>query len=142
MPDILHLLFVDDNPGDRELAREALGKGGTNIVLHTACDGLEALDFLRRKGNFKDAPRPHLVMLDINMPIRTGLETLKEIKEDTELKSIPVVVFSSSTAPIDLHLAYAYRANAYIVKPAELDDFLRTVRRIVAFWHTTAVVAA
>ncbi len=134
----LHILFVDDNPGDRDLAQEAFGETGLNVLLHTVCDGDEALAFLRREGQFKDAPRPVVVLLDLNMPKKDGLMTLKEIKADNDLRSIPVVIFSSSTAPNDLYMAYQQHANAYVIKPLELDGFLRVIQQVKMFWCTVA----
>ncbi len=134
----IHLLFADDNPGDRELAREALEHCAERVHLHTACDGAEALDFLRQFNKYKSAPRPDVVLLDINMPRMDGLETLKIIKNDIDLMTIPVVVFSSSTAPTDLQLAYALHANAYVIKPSGLGDFLRAVQEIEKFWGEVA----
>lgn len=136
----LHILFVDDNPGDRALARETIEESCPTTQMHTACDGEAALSFLRREGVHSNAPRPHLIILDFNMPRMDGIETLRVIKADHDLKAIPVIIFSSSTAPTDLYLAYGLQANAYVIKPSELEDFMRVIRQIELFWSKVATV--
>jgi len=134
-----HILFVDDNPGDRDLAREAMEENGS-LQFHTANDGEEAMKFLRQSGAFENTPRPHLIILDLNMPRKGGLEALNEIKTNEALSTIPVVIFSSSTAAEDLNQAYQANANAYVVKPSNLDGFLSVMREIKHFWQKVAAV--
>jgi CheY-like chemotaxis protein len=135
-----HILFVDDNPGDRGLAREAIEKNGMNIELHTVCDGEEALEFLRREDRYANAPRPRVIVLDLNMPRMDGIATLKAIKTDHELMTIPVIIFSSSSAPSDLQLAYGLHANAYVIRPMEFEEFTAFIRQIETFWCNVATV--
>jgi CheY-like chemotaxis protein len=138
MSEVQHILFVDDNPGDRDLAREILEINAPDIALHTANDGEEAMDFLQRRKVHAAAPRPSVVLLDLNMPRKDGLETLKEIKADMQLRSIPVVIFSSSSARSDLQLTYQSHANAYVIKPPSLEDYTRVIQEIGTYWCHTA----
>lgn len=131
-----HILFVDDNPGDLELVGEALKESGKGTELHVVSDGEEALRFLRRADPFAMAPRPKVVLLDLNMPRKDGIETLKDIRADDGLKDIPVVIFSSSMAPGDRREAELYKANDYIIKPADLVDFIRVIHTIETVWCT------
>jgi len=139
MNPLMRMLFVDDNPGDRDLAREALEQSG-GVQFYTACDGEEAMAFLRRCGAFENAPSPHVIMLDLNMPRKGGLDVLREIKADDVLRIIPVIIFSSSTAAGDLHQAYHASANAYVVKPSTLDGFMSAMQQIEHFWQKVATV--
>lgn len=134
----LHLLYVDDNPGDLDLAREALDESGLRTCFYAATDGEDALDFLHGRGRHPGTPRPHVIMLDLNMPRKNGIDTLREIKADAKFQSIPVVIFTSSTAPSDLHQAYGSYANAYVPKPSGLEDFLWVVQQIELFWSRVA----
>jgi CheY-like chemotaxis protein len=130
----IKVLIVEDNPGDVELAKEALRETSLTLDLHVAEDGAEALDFLRNEP--PDAPRTDLVLLDLNMPKVSGHEVLEEMKNDPDLRLIPVVVFTSSSAREDIEAAYDRYANCYITKPGDLDDLVDVVRAIEAFWLT------
>lgn len=133
----LELLLVEDNPGDVRLTREALKSGKIPTNLSVARDGVEAMEFLRRRGSFDSAPRPDLILLDLNLPRKSGREVLLEIKNDPELRRIPVLVMTTSRATQDINRAYSLNANCYITKPMELDEFLRIVRSIEEFWLKT-----
>jgi two-component system, chemotaxis family, response regulator Rcp1 len=130
----VELLLVEDNPGDVELTREALDEARVHNRLSVVGDGVEALAFLRRQGAHAAAPRPDLVLLDLNLPRKDGREVLAEIKRDPELRRIPVVVLTTSEAEKDVLGAYDLYASAYIVKPVDLDQFLSVVRSIEGFW--------
>ncbi|HEX8244751.1 MAG TPA: response regulator [Longimicrobium sp.] len=130
----VQLLLVEDSPGDVELTREALEEAKVANTLHVVSDGAEAMEFLRRQGRFADAVRPDLVLLDLNLPRKDGRQVLAEIKEDPELRRIPVVVLTTSQAEKDVLAAYQLHANAYIVKPVDLQQFLDVVRSVEGFW--------
>ena len=132
----VEILLVEDNPGDVDLTLEALEEARLRNNVHVAQDGIAALEFLRREGEYADAPRPDLVLLDLNMPRKDGREVLREIKEDASLRRIPVVVLTTSEAEQDILDAYEYRANAYIVKPVDFEQFFRTIRSLEDFWLT------
>lgn len=132
----IDILIVEDNPADIRLVQEILKKGKMLINLHAALDGVEAMEYLRMEGRYKDAIRPDLVLLDLNMPRKDGREVLEEIKSDEKLKSIPVVVMTISKAEEDILRSYNLHANAYIVKPIELNQFMNVVRSIEDFWLT------
>ncbi len=132
----VEVLLVEDNPGDVRLTREALKEGRIRSNLHVARDGVEALAFLRRRGEYAAAPRPDLILLDLNLPRKDGREVLTEIKEDAALRQIPVVVLTSSQAEEDICRAYDLHANCYITKPVDLDQFINVVRSIEDFWFT------
>lgn len=136
----LELLLVEDNPGDVRLTREALKSGEVAVNLNVARDGVEALDFLHRRGNFASAPVPDLILLDLNLPRKNGREVLSEIKSDPELRRIPVLVMTTSRADQDINRAYSLNANCYITKPMDLDEFLRIVRSIEDFWLKTVTL--
>jgi CheY-like chemotaxis protein len=131
---VVELLLVEDNAGDVELTREALGEAKVRNRLHVVPDGVEALAFLRRQGPYHAAPRPDLVLLDLNLPRMDGREVLAEIKDDPALRTIPTVVLTTSQAERDVLAAYRLHANAYIVKPVDLDQFLGVVRAVEGFW--------
>jgi CheY-like chemotaxis protein len=126
------LLLVEDNPADVRLAAELLRPGGTR--LHVVADGTEALAFLRRLGPWAGAPRPDLVLLDLNLPRRHGLEILQEIKADPTLVGIPIVVLTTSDSAADVERCYASGAAAYVVKPLGLAEFREVIRAIESFW--------
>jgi CheY-like chemotaxis protein len=128
------LLLVEDNDGDARLTREALKAGRLWTHLNVVRDGAEAMAYLRREGKFIAAARPHLILLDLNLPRKDGREVLQEIKSDDDLKRIPVVVVTSSTAEEDIHLAYGAHANCYIPKPENLNEFVAVVEAIEHFW--------
>jgi len=132
----IEVLLVEDNPGDVRLTREALKEGKVSNNLHVAPDGVEALAFLRREGNYADAVRPDLILLDLNLPRKGGREVLEEIKGDPALRHIPVVILTSSSAEQDIARAYDLHANCYISKPVDLDQFITVVRSIEDFWFT------
>jgi CheY-like chemotaxis protein len=137
-PRRLEILLVEDNPGDVVLVREALGDGPVNVGLSVAADGETALARLRRQGAFADAARPDLVLLDLNLPRQGGLEVLAAVKGDERLRRTPVVVFTSSEAERDVAAAYDLHANCYVIKSADLEQFLGVVKRVVEFWLTVA----
>jgi CheY-like chemotaxis protein len=130
----VELLLVEDNPGDVRLTIEALKEGKVINNLTVVKDGQEAIADLRRQGKYANAARPDLVLLDLNLPRKGGLEVLAEIKEDPDLKPIPVVVLTTSRAAQDVLRAYQLHANCYIVKPVDLDQFMSVVQAIKSFW--------
>jgi CheY-like chemotaxis protein len=134
------LLLVEDNPGDIRLTREALKNGQIHVNLSVVHDGVEAIDFLRHKGQFADAPTPDLMLLDLNLPRKNGREVLSEIKTDPDLKRIPVLIMTTSRAEQDVNRAYNLNANCYITKPMDLDEFLRIVKAIEDFWLKTVTL--
>jgi CheY-like chemotaxis protein len=136
MSDPIEILLVEDSPGDVRLTQEALREGKVRNHLHVAEDGVEALAFLRREGKYVDAVRPDLILLDLNLPKKDGREVLAEIKEDPDLKCIPVVVLTTSKDEADIARTYALHANCYITKPVDLDQFLQVVQTIEDFWLT------
>lgn len=130
----MDILLVEDNPGDARLAAEAFKEGRVPTRLHVVQDGIEAIAFLRREGPFDSAPRPDLVLLDLNLPRKDGREVLAEIKEDPQLRRIPVIVLTTSQAETDVNRAYELHANCYIVKPVDFDRFIDVVKGIEDFW--------
>jgi len=138
----IDVLLVEDNPGDVRLTQEALKEGRLEIELSVTPDGVEALEFLHQTGKYTDAPRPDLILLDLNLPRKSGREVLSEIKSDPELKNIPVLVMTTSTAEQDISRAYSLNANCYIAKPLELEDFIAVVQSIEDFWLTKASLPA
>jgi chemotaxis family two-component system response regulator Rcp1 len=132
------ILLVEDNESDVELVRHFLSSGPGAPQLLVAGDGVEAMQMLRRETPHQDAPRPDLILLDLNLPRKDGKEVLADVKQDPELKNIPVVVLSTSSAELDVTRVYQLHANCYVTKPAYLDDFARTVRGIEEFWLSTA----
>jgi len=136
----IEILMVEDNPGDVRLTVEALKEGKVRNNLHTVEDGVEALEFLRRKGRYAEAVRPDLILLDLNLPKKNGREVLAEIKEDPDLKRIPVVILTVSQAEQDIVKSYNLHANCYITKPVDLDQFLEMVKSIENFWLTVVML--
>jgi chemotaxis family two-component system response regulator Rcp1 len=132
----IEILLAEDNPGDVRLTVEALKDAKVHNNLHVAEDGVEAMVFLRREGEYADAPRPDLILLDLNLPKKDGREVLAEIKEDPDLRRIPVVILTVSQAEEDILRSYDLHANCYITKPVNLDQFLKVVRSIEEFWFT------
>lgn len=136
LPKPIEILLVEDNPGDVRLTIEALKENKINNNLHVAQDGIEAIDHLRRKGNYANMPRPDLILLDLNLPRKNGYEVLEEIKSDPDLRRIPVVVLTTSNAEQDILRTYNLHANCFITKPVDLDQFINVVRSIEGFWVT------
>jgi CheY-like chemotaxis protein len=132
----IEILLVEDNPGDVRLTREALKDARVANTLHVVEDGVDALDYLYRRGQYCDAPRPHLVLLDLNLPKKNGREVLAEIKGDDRLKRIPVVILTTSQAEEDILRAYNLHANCYITKPVDFTQFTKIVKTIEDFWLT------
>jgi len=130
----INILLVEDNPADVRLTREALSEAKVLNTLHVTADGVAALAFLRREGRHADSPRPDLILLDLNLPKKDGREVLAEIKMDDELKLIPVVVLTTSSAEEDVVRTYNLHANAYVTKPVDFKQFLRVIRAIEQFW--------
>lgn len=128
------ILLVEDDPGDVRLTKEALATSKIRNDLHVVGGGEEAMDFLHRQGDHADAPRPDLILLDLNLPRLSGQEVLKRVKSDEELKSIPVTVLTTSEAEEDILRSYALAANAYVTKPVGLDQFLEVVNAVQDFW--------
>ncbi len=135
---IVDILLVEDNPGDIRLTQEAMREAKMTNSLHVAKNGASAMDFLRRLGEFENAPRPDLVLLDLNLPRKNGKEVLKEMKDDPQLRRIPVIVLSTSDAHRDVTDSYDLHANCYINKPVDFDDFLKVVQSIECFWFHMA----
>ena len=132
----IEILLVEDNPGDADLTRDAFSTGKVDNLLHVVSDGVEAMAFLRRQGKYASAPRPDLVLLDLNLPRRDGREVLADIKSDEALKRIPVVVLTTSKDEADVLKSYNLHANCFISKPIDLGEFIRAVRSIEDFWLT------
>ena len=130
----IEILLVEDNPGDARLAAEALKENKVRNNLYHVKGGVEAMRFLRRQAEYADAPLPDLVLLDLNLPRKDGHEVLKEMKGDAKLRLIPVVVLTTSAAERDLIKSYNLHANAYVVKPMSLDQFVEVVQAIEEFW--------
>jgi chemotaxis family two-component system response regulator Rcp1 len=130
----VEVLLVEDSPGDVRLTREAFKDAKVHINLHVASDGAKAMAFLKHEGEYVDAPRPDLVLLDLNLPKKDGREVLEEIKESPTLKSIPGVILTTSSSDVDILRSYKLHANCYITKPVGLDGFLEVVKSIDSFW--------
>jgi chemotaxis family two-component system response regulator Rcp1 len=130
------ILLVEDNPGDVRLTQEALRDAKVLNRISVAPDGIEALAFLRREGKHATSPRPDLILLDLNLPKKDGREVLEEIKQDPDLRRIPVVILTTSQAERDIVQSYDLHANCYISKPVDLDQFITVVGSIKNFWFT------
>jgi CheY-like chemotaxis protein len=128
------VLIADDDPGDVLLITEALAVAGPDQAVHVVGDGRETVEFLRHEGRHAGAPRPDVVLLDLNMPGKNGRQVLAEIKADPDLASIPIVVFTTSQDPADINASYALHANAYVTKPINLDDFTAVVTAMDKFY--------
>ena len=133
-PELVQLLLVEDNAGDVRLTREAFKDAKVYLDLHVVSDGVEAMDFLHRRGRYADSPRPDLILLDLNLPRKDGREVLTEIKSDPSLKAIPVVILTTSGSDEDIERSYQLNANCYVSKPVDLEQFLSVVRSIDDFW--------
>jgi chemotaxis family two-component system response regulator Rcp1 len=136
----INILLVEDNPGDADLAREALESSKMNNNLQVVNDGEKAMAFLRKEGPYSAAPRPDLILLDLNLPKKDGRQVLAEIKSDEGLKRIPVVILTTSRAEEDVLKTYNLHANCYITKPIDLNQFLHVVRSIEDFWLSIVVL--
>ena len=134
------MLLVEDNPGDVDLAREALADSKIHNQLLVVDDGVKAMEFLRREGPYTSAPRPDLILLDLNLPRKDGREVLAEIKSDDNLRRIPVVILTSSKAEKDILQSYNLHANCYISKPIDLNQFMLVVKSIESFWLSMVVL--
>jgi chemotaxis family two-component system response regulator Rcp1 len=132
----IEVLLVEDSPGDVRLTQEAFRDANKAIHLHVAADGVEAMAFLRREGIHAQAPRPELILLDLNLPKMDGREVLAHIKEDSNLKTIPTVILTTSEAEADIVKSYQLQANCYLTKPVQLDAFEALVKSINDFWLT------
>ncbi len=130
------VLLVEDSPGDVRLTQEAFREFDSGLDLHVAVDGAEAMCFLRREGGHLRAPRPDLILLDLNLPKKNGRQVLAEIKQDDDLKTIPTVILTTSHADEDIEAVYQLRANCYLTKPVEFDAFDGLVKSISEFWLT------
>lgn len=131
---MVEILLIEDNPGDIRLVKEVFKDAKLNNNLQVALDGEEAIKMLRQEGEYFKTPRPDLILLDLNLPKKNGREVLREIKEDDELKCIPVVILTTSNAEEDLIETYKRDANCYITKPVDLDEFIKVVKSIQNFW--------
>jgi CheY-like chemotaxis protein len=136
----IHVLLVEDSPGDVRLTREAFRDANGSVHLHVAEDGVEAMAFLRREGVFGDAPRPDFILLDLNLPKMDGREVLAHIKADESLRMIPTVILTTSEADADILKSYELNANAYLKKPVTLEAFESLVRSINDFWLTKVML--
>ena len=136
----VEILLVEDNPGDVRLTKEELREGKVYNNLHWAKDGVEALEFLRREGKHSEAPRPDIILLDLNLPKKDGREVLSSIKNDDRFKQIPVVILTTSEAEEDVLRSYELHANCYITKPVDLDKFIVVVQSIDRFWLTVVTL--
>ena len=136
MGEVVDILLVEDNEGDARLAKEAMRDSKIRNTLHHVVDGEEAMAFLRKQGKYSAAPRPDLILLDLNLPKKDGRQVLAEIKDDEDLKRIPVVILTVSSAEEDVLKAYNLHANCYITKPIDLSQFMKVVRSVEDFWLT------
>jgi chemotaxis family two-component system response regulator Rcp1 len=137
---LIEILLVEDNPGDVRLTQEALDEAKMNNHLHVAVDGVQALRFLRREEEHAEAPRPDLILLDLNLPKKSGREVLEEVKADPDLRRIPVVVLTTSEAEQDILRSYELHANAYVKKPVDFSSFIDVVRAIENFWFSVVLL--
>lgn len=139
-PNPVRILVVDDDPGDVLMIEEALEESDVEKVIDVVADGEEAMEFLRREGRHTEAQRPDVILLDLNMPRMDGRQVLGEVKRDEDLRSIPIVVLTTSNADNDVVSSYTLQANAYVTKPIDLDDFNDVVRRIDEFFGRVVVL--
>jgi CheY-like chemotaxis protein len=136
----VEILLVEDNPGDVRLTKEALKEGKVYNNLHWAKDGVEAMEFLRQEGRHAKAPRPDIILLDLNLPKKDGREVLASIKGDARFKQIPVVILTTSEAEEDVLKSYELHANCYVTKPVDLEKFIQVVQSIDRFWLTVVTL--
>jgi chemotaxis family two-component system response regulator Rcp1 len=130
----MNILVVEDNKFEQEIMREAFEQAGGDCDLYMAGDGLEAMRFLNHEGEFKDVPRPNLIILDLNLPRKNGREVLSEIKNDPQKANIPVLILSNSDTKKDVSECYSLQANAYLIKPYDFQEFVSLVESIIEFW--------
>lgn len=133
---LVEILLIEDNPGDARLTQEALKDGKVRNILHIVYDGEEATDFLFKRNQYKNASRPDLIILDLNLPKKNGQEVLAEIKADDSLKSIPVIILTISKQEQDIIRSYNLHANCFIIKPIDLNQFFEVIKSIEDFWLT------
>ena len=138
----MEVLLVEDSPGDVRLTQEVFRQASGAVNLHVATDGVEAMAFLRQEGPHIDAPRPDIILLDLNLPRMDGREVLAQIKQDDSLKMIPTIILTTSDAEVDILKSYQLQANCYLSKPVELDAFERVVKSIEEFWLTQVKFAS
>ncbi|RMG97552.1 MAG: response regulator [Chloroflexi bacterium] len=136
----IQILLVEDNPGDVRLTQETFREVKLPTHLHVVSDGVAALSFLHRQAPYQDAPRPDIILLDLNLPRKDGREVLAEIKQDPSLKRIPVLVLTTSKAEEDIIHSYNLHANCYISKPVDLNDFIHTIQTMNSFWLSIATL--
>ncbi len=132
----IDILIIEDNEGDARLIKEVLSDGKVSNLLHNVKDGVQAMDFLKKRGAYANASVPDLIILDLNLPRKDGREVLSEIKTDPELKKIPVVIMTTSQAEEDILKSYNLHANCYITKPIDLNQFIKVVKSIEEFWFS------
>lgn len=132
----INILMAEDNPGDARLTLEAFKEWHLENAIHVVTDGEEALNFLYQRGKYTSAPRPDMILLDINMPKKNGVEVLAEIKQDDNLKRIPVIMLTTSKAEEDILKTYNYHANSYITKPVDVDKFIEVVKSLENYWFS------
>ncbi len=132
----VEILLVEDNPADARLVMEVFKDFKINNKLYHVKDGVEAIDYLHHKGEYADTSKPDLILLDLNLPRKDGREVLKEIKEDENLRCIPVVILTTSSAEDDVLKTYCNHANCYIIKPVDFDQFIKVIQSIESFWLT------
>jgi len=140
--DMIEVLLVEDSPDDADLTIDALREGKVRNRVSVVEDGVEAMAFLRRQGKYANAPRPDLILLDLNMPRKNGREVLAEVKQDPNLRRIPVVVMTSSDEEEDILAAYNLHVNCYVTKPVDLPQFIRVVKSIEHFWFSIVKLPA
>jgi two-component system response regulator len=140
LPRHIEILLVEDNPADVLLTREAFEYNKIVNAVHVAEDGIQALDFLYKRGQYASVPRPDLILLDLNLPRKNGREVLAEIKADPDLKSIPIVILTTSNADEDILRAYNLNANCYVVKPVGFDNFVKAMQSIRHFWFSVVTL--
>jgi two-component system, chemotaxis family, response regulator Rcp1 len=136
----VEILLIEDSPSDAALTIEALAAGKIANNLHHAEDGVEAMNYLRRQGKYKNSTRPQLIMLDLNLPRKDGREVLKELKDDPDLKLIPIIVLTTSRSDEDILRSYQLNANCYITKPVDFQKFVEVVKSIENFWLTVVTL--
>jgi chemotaxis family two-component system response regulator Rcp1 len=140
LPRHIEILLVEDSPADILLTREAFQESRIVNTIHVAEDGIQAMDFLYKRGEYASSPRPDLILLDLNLPRKNGREVLAEIKADPNLKKIPIVVLTTSSADEDILKAYDLNANCYVVKPVGFDNFMQAMQSIRHFWFSVVTL--